>query len=85
MNKFQFTPMSPNDAACHALKLFKEEAKLCEQHPPKIAKINLIDSPSAANESKELLSKVPSNDNVVSQSSKEPGKASVKYNSGKYD
>lgn len=77
----EFTPMSPNDAACHALKLFKEEAKLCEQHPPKIAKINLIDSPSAATESKELASKVPSNDNVVSQSSKESGKASVKYNS----
>ncbi|XP_066246881.1 ubiquitin-protein ligase E3A isoform X2 [Euwallacea similis] len=75
-------PMTPNAAAGRALKLFSQEAKLCETHPSKVAKINLLDTPTANDtRSEEIFGNVPSNDNVVSQSSKDSGKGGVKYNS----
>lgn len=72
--------MSPNDAAGHALKLFSQEAKLCERHPSKIARINL----SSKSDGIQQCNTVPSNDSAVSQCSKDPGKVNDRYNSGKY-
>ncbi|CAG9769498.1 unnamed protein product [Ceutorhynchus assimilis] len=80
----KLNPMSPNDAAGHALKLFSEDAKLCESHPSKIARINLSSSCHEKSEQKSCAdcnNVTPSNDNVVSQSSKDSGKSNPRYNS----
>lgn len=81
--EFQFNPMTPNDAAGHALKLFSQEAKLCDRHPNKIARINLPSSCNEKADEKSIYSVVPSNDHV-SQCSKESSKSNTKYNSGKF-
>ncbi|XP_048526235.1 ubiquitin-protein ligase E3A isoform X2 [Dendroctonus ponderosae] len=73
----EFIAMSPNDAAGHALKLFSQEAKLCERHPSKIARINL----SSKSDGMQQCNTVPSNDTAVSQCSKDPGKVNDRYNS----
>lgn len=74
-------PMNPNDAAGHAIKLLSQDAKLCDRHPNKIPRAN---SSTKCNEktsaSSNLVCSVPSNDTVISQSSKDATKTSVKYN-----
>ncbi|XP_050296568.1 ubiquitin-protein ligase E3A isoform X2 [Anthonomus grandis grandis] len=65
----QFNPMNPNDAAGHALKLFSKDAKLCERHPSKIARIYCGCSKDKFSAPEEPICSVVSNDNVVSQTS----------------
>lgn len=49
--------MSPNDAAIRALNLFRQDAKLCDTHPSKLAKITTgsVDSDSISSSSSSEL------------------------------
>lgn len=49
--------MSPNEAAIRALNLFRQDAKLCETHPSKLAKITTgsVDSDSISSSSSSEL------------------------------
>ncbi|KAL1508843.1 hypothetical protein ABEB36_003674 [Hypothenemus hampei] len=78
----KLNPMTPNDAAGYALKLIKsQDAKLCEMHPNKIARINLDTTQSEKSNNIQDLdpSLLPSNDNAISECS--TGKCNMKYNS----
>lgn len=75
--------MTPNEAAGHALKLLSLDAKLCERHPSKIARTSSTKS-NITDKDKMKKCTVPSNESVVSESSKNVYKSCVKYNSGKF-
>ncbi|XP_030748877.1 ubiquitin-protein ligase E3A isoform X2 [Sitophilus oryzae] len=77
----ELKPMTPNEAAGHALKLFSQEAKLCERHPSKIARTNLPSKSNTQNENIGGICSIPSNDTIISQSSKDGTKSNNKYSS----
>ncbi|XP_076252231.1 ubiquitin protein ligase E3A isoform X2 [Rhynchophorus ferrugineus] len=74
-------PMTPNEAAGHALKLLSLEAKLCERHPSKMARTTSSNKSNITDKDKMNKCTVPSNETVVSESSKDLILSSVKYNS----
>ncbi|KAK9871311.1 hypothetical protein WA026_011579 [Henosepilachna vigintioctopunctata] len=68
-------PLTPDEAAAQAIQLFSQDARLCERHPNKIARTQGNTNVENSPHEKDMNSKTPTNDLVLSQTSNEESKS----------